>query len=421
MTARGHRLRNRLMLAFAVFALAVAGLFGLYVAVFVYSVEDRFFDAMLEQEAQQQLDQRATRGTWSPPRNAFMTIHDSPATFPSDLKAAFDAEPWRREMAGAQGRHYHLRAVTPDGAGTPGWLVAEVSQQLVVRPMRSQILALLAWSGLAVVMIALLAGAWLARRTTRPLSKLASLVDGMAPDRLPVGFAGDFPDDEVGVLARGLDNLSGRVRAFIAREHAFTRDASHELRTPLAVIRSATEQLASEPGLSEAGRRQLAHVQHSARQLEQTVITLLTLAREEYVERDAMPLAVLPVLEQVVVEQAALLDGKPVEVRVDVPADVRLPVPGPVLHMLLANLVGNAFAHTRSGEVRIEVASGRLRIRNTALAGDPEAIMRPFTKGEGSAGFGLGLAIVQRLCDRFAIDLRIEGTEHATVASFSVQ
>ncbi|HAU80897.1 MAG TPA: hypothetical protein DCW96_09580 [Stenotrophomonas sp.] len=307
MTARGHRLRNRLMLAFAVFALAVAGLFGLYVAVFVYSVEDRFFDAMLEQEAQQQLDQRATRGTWSPPRNAFMTIHDSPATFPSDLKAAFDAEPWRREMAGAQGRHYHLRAVTPDGAGTPGWLVAEVSQQLVVRPMRSQILTLLAWSGLAVVMIALLAGAWLARRTTRPLSKLASLVDGMAPDRLPVGFAGDFPDDEVGVLARGLDNLSGRVRAFIAREHAFTRDASHELRTPLAVIRSATEQLASEPGLSEAGRRQLAHVQHSARQLEQTVITLLTLAREEYVERDAMPLAVLPVLEQVVVEQAALL------------------------------------------------------------------------------------------------------------------
>ncbi|MGL4691852.1 MAG: hypothetical protein ACRCWE_07010, partial [Stenotrophomonas maltophilia] len=99
MTARVHRLRNRLMLVFAVFALAVASLFGLYVAVFVYSVEDRFFDAMLEQEAQQQLDQRASRGTWSPPRNAFMTIHDSPATFPSDLKATFDAEPWRREIA----------------------------------------------------------------------------------------------------------------------------------------------------------------------------------------------------------------------------------------------------------------------------------------------------------------------------------
>ncbi|MDX3936502.1 hypothetical protein [Stenotrophomonas sp.] len=43
-----------------------------------------------------------------------------------------------------------------------------------------------------------------------------------------------------------------------------------------------------------------------------------------------------------------------------------------------------------------------MRIRNTAPAGDPDAI-------------------VHRLCDRFAIDLRIEGTEHATVASFSVQ
>ncbi|MGQ7482940.1 hypothetical protein ACTGYX_12000, partial [Streptococcus suis] len=135
----------------------------------------------------------------------FMTIHDSPATFPSDLKATFDAEPWRREIAGTQGRHYHLRPVQPEGAATPGWLVAEVSQQLVVRPMRSQILALLAWSGLAVVMVAVLAGAWLARRTTRPLSRLAALVDEMAPDRLPVGFAGDFPVDEVGVLARGVE------------------------------------------------------------------------------------------------------------------------------------------------------------------------------------------------------------------------
>lgn len=421
MTARVHRLRNRLMLVFAVFALAVASLFGLYVAVFVYSVEDRFFDAMLEQEAQQQLDQRADRGTWSPPRNAFMTIHDSPATFPSDLKATFDAEPWRREIAGTQGRHYHLRPVQPEGAATPGWLVAEVSQQLVVRPMRSQILALLAWSGLAVVMVAVLAGAWLARRTTRPLSRLAALVDEMAPDRLPVGFAGDFPDDEVGVLARGVEDLSGRVRAFIAREHAFTRDASHELRTPLAVIRSATEQLASEPGLSVRGRQQLEHVQHSARQLEQTVITLLTLAREENVDQEATPQPVLPMLEQVVVEQASLLEGKPVQVRVDVPASACLAVPGPVLHMLLANLIGNAFAHTRAGEVYIDVAAGRLRVRNTAPAGDPDAIMRPFTKGEGSAGFGLGLAIVKRLCDRFSIDLRIEGTEHATEASFSVQ
>lgn len=360
MTAPVHRLRNRLMLAFSVFALAVASLFGLYVAVFVYSVEDRFFEAMLEQEARQQLDQRAASGTWSPPRNAFMTIHDSPATFPADLKVAFNAEPWRREIAGTEGRHYHLRALQPGGSGAPGWLVAEVSQQLVVRPMRRQILALLAWSGVAVVVVAVLAGAWLARRTTRPLSKLAALVDDMAPDRLPVGFAADFPDDEVGVLARGLDRLSGQVRAFVAREHAFTRDASHELRTPLAVIRSATEQLAREPGLSAAGRLQLDHVQQSARHLEQTVITLLTLSREENVERDATPLAVLPVLEQVVVEQAALLEGKPVAVRVDVPGDARLTVPGPVLHMLLANLVGNAFAHTRAGEVHIDVAAGRL-------------------------------------------------------------
>ena len=40
----------------------------------------------------------------------------------------------------------------------------------------------------------------------------------------------------------------------------------------------------------------------------------------------------------------------------------------------------------------------------------------PFAKGEESTGFGLGLSIVRRLCERHAIDLRFEQGEDGTVA-----
>jgi len=418
-----RRLRNRLMLAFAGFALSVAALFGLYAVAFMYATEDAFFESMLEQEAEAQLRRHALDGAWAEPQQAFMRVYPDRQHFPADLLAARESEPWRSEFAGRDGRHYHVKALQPPAPAQGAWLVAEVSRQLVVRPMRDRILQWLGWSALAVVGLALALGAWLARRSTAPLSRLAALVDSMAPNRWPQRIAAGFPDDEVGVLARGLDAMTERTQAFIDREQAFTRDASHELRTPLAVIRSAGERLLAEPALSAAGREHLLHLRQSAWQLEQTVTTLLTLAREAPSVLPDAPIALLPVLEQVVIEQAVWLDDKPVEVEVDVPGETRIDLPQPVLHILLSNLIGNAFAHTESGTVDIGIAGGRLRIANR---GHPipaelrERLHEPFRKREGSAGLGLGLAIVQRLCERYRVDLRLDEEAGAMVVSLAL-
>jgi signal transduction histidine kinase len=418
------RLQNRLMVAFAGFALFTAALFGLYAIAFMYSVEDAFFDAMLDQEVAAQLQQHAASGQWAEPRDAAMRIYPDSASFPDDLKTLHDEEPWRREFPGLNGRHYHLELMNPPAPALPAWLVAEVSDQLVVRPMRDQVFVLLAGSGLLIVALALLTGFWLARRTAGPLSRLVALVDDMSPARLPRDFAHAFQDHEVGILARGLEALAGRIDAFVAREQEFTRDASHELRTPLAVIRSAAERLMTEPGLSDAGRQHVGHMRQSALQLEQTVMTLLSLAREDQPGATVAPVPVLPVLERVIVEQSPLLEDKAVVVEVLVPQNACLALPAPVLHILLSNLIGNAFAHTESGDVRIDVDRGRLRIANSGDGIDPALrwpLQQLFSKREGSRGFGLGLAIVRRLCDRYAIDLRIDSVDDRAIASIAVE
>ncbi len=419
-----RRLRNRLMLSFAGFTLMVAALFGLYAVAFVYSVEDRFFNSMLKQEAATQLDHHARRGRWTAPRSGFMAVYPNPASLPDDLRAQHRGEPWRSEFAGSHGRHYHVLALDPPAPATRAWLVAEVSRQLVVRPIRDDLLGLLAWSALGVIALALLLGYGLARRTAAPLADLAARVGAMRPGQLPETFAESYPNDEVGILARGLQALIGRMRDFIAREQEFTRDASHELRTPLAVIRSATERLATEPALSAESRRQLDHVRESTRQLEQTVATLLALAREDRPDVVGTgPTTLLPVIERVVVDLAPLLEGKPVTVELAVPCDAVIALPAGVLHILMSNLIGNAFAHSLHGTVAIDVQAGWLRISNSgspiadAVRADP---CQAFGKGPDSAGMGLGLAIVRRLCDRYGVDLRLEATPVGTMASISL-
>jgi len=150
------------------------------------------------------------------------------------------------------------------------------------------------------------------------------------------------------------------------------------------------------------------------------VVTLLALAREQALDTGAERTRLLPVIERVIVEQSPLIGDRPIVVEIDVPETFAFPKPAGVLHILLSNLIGNAFAHTARGEVWIDVQNDRLRIANHGVAIDPNVraeIGRPFRKREGSAGFGLGLAIVKRLCDRYAIEMRIDHDESGTVAS----
>lgn len=417
------RLQRRLMLILASFVLLTAALFAFYAMVFMYGVEDTLFESMLKHEASTQLEHHADSGEWTKPRDASISLHTEISTFPEDLMPAFRSEPWRHEFPGSDGRHYHLREVDPPPPAARVWLIAEVSEQLIVRPLRGRIFGLLAGSGVLMAIIALIAAYYLARRTTEPLSRLAGEVARMAPDNLVAGFSHDFRNDEVGILARGMDTLIARTRTFIAREQEFTRDASHELRTPLAVIRAAAESLLREPGLSSVGVMQLQFLRQSSMQLEQTVTSLLSLASDERAADPPDLIVVLPVVERVIIEQAPLLEGKPVAVELDLPHSLQMHIAPTVLHILLSNLIGNAFAHTEQGEVRIDVDSEHLRIINTANGDEPALKWREpaaFIKREGSSGLGFGLGIVRRLCDRHAINLQIDSVDGKTVATVAL-
>jgi signal transduction histidine kinase len=403
------RLRRRLMLAFTGYALAVAALFGGFAMLFVYAVEDEFFDGALAQEHRRQLAHHAVHGQWTAPVRDFVRVYPDTAALPADLARALAERPQGREHAGDAGRHYHLEPLGDGGA----WLVAEVGGQLVVRPMRDRLLLWLGLWGGAVTLLALGLGAWLARRSSAPLERLADRVARSRPEQLPLDLAGppQAVEDEVGRLARHLAALNQRTRDFIAREQAFTRDASHELRTPLTVLGMACEALQRDAPPGQ--RATLAAMDAAIRQLQQTVELLLALARE-----DAAPLApelpLLPQVEQVVLALAPLLDCEGIALDIDVPPTLTRPWPPALTRLLLSNLLANALAHRGAPQIRIEADAERLILSNASDAPPPTLLQagaagrEPGVKGEASAGLGLGLSIVRRLAERHGLKLALQ-------------
>jgi signal transduction histidine kinase len=397
-------LHRRWMLALALFTLVVTALFGLFAMVFVYTVEDRFLERLLNQEAAAQQAHRQAHGRWGKTGADFIVLHESAASLPAEVAEVLAQEPSRREVAGRDGRHYHLLAL--EQSGRAPWLVAEVSQQLIVRPIRTELLTWLAGWGLAMVALALVLGWALARRVSAPLETLASRVAAASPGQHPAPVAQGLGQDEVGAVARAFDALLARTHAFIAREQAFTRDASHELRTPLAVLLLGIEKLQTDPALTPAAQSTLATLQASTLWMQQTVSTLLALAREE--ERAAghthAPVAVLPLLEQWVMAHAAWLDRQHLSLDVQLDRQAQLRLPAPVLQLVLASLLGNAFAHGRAGgQVRVCFEGQALCISNPA-AEVPQA------------GHGFGLGIVQRLLDAAGGRLELQQQAGSIVA-----
>lgn len=85
------------------------------------------------------------------------------------------------------------------------------------------------------------AGYQLARKVLSPVEQMARQAEQITAENLDQRLPVQNPDDELGHLARVINNVLDRLERSFEQLRRFTSDASHELRTPLAAIRSVGE------------------------------------------------------------------------------------------------------------------------------------------------------------------------------------
>jgi two-component system, OmpR family, sensor kinase len=288
------------------------------------------------------------------------------------------------------------------------------------------------------LLLAGLAGAYLIRRSLRPLSRVAATAGRVAElplDRGEVALSVRVPDadtdprTEVGQVGAALNRMLGHVAGALAARQAsetrvrqFVSDASHELRTPLAAIRGYAE-------LTRRGREEVPpDVAHALRRVESEsarmttlVDDLLLLARLD----EGRPLEVTPVdLSALVVDVVgdAHAAGPDHRWRLDLPPDaVHVAGDDTRLHQVLANLLANARTHTPPGTtvstaLAVEAGDAVLTVTDDGpgIPGDLQhEVFERFARGDSSrsraaGSTGLGLAIVAAVVEAHHGTVQVE-------------
>jgi len=222
----------------------------------------------------------------------------------------------------------------------------------------------------------------------------------------------DTSDPEVLALINALEQFSSRLASFVTRERNFTRNASHELRTPLAVLKGNLDLLHKFPDTSKRDEV-VERMRRTVRDMESLVETLLILARESE-SKLSWSSVVLNDLVAEQIDQVRRAVPKPgVETRITAEALLETEAPERVLAIIFQNLLRNALTFTDKGEVSVHIDAHSVSIRDTGCGmteTELERVFEPFYRAHdrSNEGYGLGLAIVSRLCRRFGWPLEVE-------------
>jgi signal transduction histidine kinase len=219
-------------------------------------------------------------------------------------------------------------------------------------------------------------------------------------------------DTETLALINAFNQFIHRLESFIQRERNFTRNASHELRTPLAVMRSNMGLLArqSDP---EKRAKTIERMDRTVRDMEALVETLLILARESESRLNWSSVVLNDMLADLLEQLAAAFDRPNITTEVRANGLLEISAPERVLAIVFTNLLRNAFSYTEEGHVHILIDRNGVTVQDSGCGmaeTDLERMFEPFYRGHdrSNEGYGLGLSIVLRLCDRFGWHLRAD-------------
>lgn len=275
--------------------------------------------------------------------------------------------------------------------GTPTGLLREVNTEFVRHLL----------IGLPIILVLAAGTVWLVvGRALRPVERIRHAVTDITSADLARRVPEPGTDDEIGNLARTMNDMLSRLEDSANRQRRFVADASHELRSPIAAIRTTLE-----VGLAHPDRAPWPAIADRAAQqsgrLEDLIQQLLMLAKadERLLTEHHQP-----------VDLGSLLDG----IRADTPAcpvdldlapDLRTVGNPSHLERLFRNIADNAARYARSrititatttaDTVRVEVDDDGPGIPGA----DRERVFDRFVRldrsrerGTGTAGLGLAIA-----------------------------
>lgn len=295
----------------------------------------------------------------------------------------------------------HLVAIPLDS--NPGYFVIELPERM--RPDRYiELVPVVQY--LLPALLALVFGMGLYRILIGPLVLLREQAAALRADRLDGGLCPQLSgrQDELGELALTLEHMASRLKASADTQRHLLHDLSHELRTPLARLQAAADGKLSQQVLNQRIEREV----QGMRLLIEDTLELAWLDTER--PRLQLVPVELPALWDMLCEDACF-EARWVPERLPclLPDDCRVLGDLNALARAMENILRNAIRHSPEGGT-VQLGGYRdgqdwvlwIQDQGPGVAdGDLQRIFQPFTRlnasRPGREGFGLGLAIAERM------------------------
>ncbi|MFK0569992.1 sensor histidine kinase [Endozoicomonas sp.] len=210
-----------------------------------------------------------------------------------------------------------------------------------------------------------------------------------------------YYQDQVGSLANRINALLDRINQLVEREKHITRDASHELRTPITNISMAIELISLLKESQHPKMQQLLmRISRANKNMAHLVSSFLLLGRDESVGEASVSVRLADMVQNSIDKHDYLAKNTSVTAINAVDDQLCIHLPAQLIAILVDNLVRNAYQYTESGFIEISADSDSLEIRDTGPGFNEQSLpqlLKPYQTDHAS-GLGLGLNIVQRIC-----------------------
>ena len=273
-----------------------------------------------------------------------------------------------------------------------------------------QMADILFFYGVPTLLLLLVGGRLLMRRTLAPVATLTATAERVHARSLHERVPQTGNGDELDRLAGVVNGMLARLDDSFSRTRDFTLHASHELKTPLTVMRGDIEDFLARTPCTAAQREMLAGHLDEIQRLAQIVDTLALLAKadaglvtlaQEHVRMDDL-------VREAFDDAGALGAELALRVRLDICEEIAVHGDRNRLRQVLLNLVDNAVKYNEpEGTVTLVLVSERdqavITVANTGHGIAPAErgrVFERFFRGEEARrtraeGCGLGLAIAR--------------------------
>jgi signal transduction histidine kinase len=239
-------------------------------------------------------------------------------------------------------------------------------------------------------------GLYFVRALSAPLAEIERKINQMSPD-----MPNFFPETryrETRNIEQTLIENKNKVAASFIREQEFSRFASHELRTPIMVIQGSTDLLKKVFNIdggnqvserhAEVINKAIVRIDNAGKQMKTLTEAFLLLGKEDIEVQYFTQVDLSARLECILHEMTQFFARQQTQYQLTQAQCNTILAPQSFVDIVIVNMLKNAFSYC-VGNLDIHLSEAFFRVSNQHNGNNLD-----------NAGFGCGLIIIQRVCER---------------------